>query len=77
MHDKKSKHRLHLDDAILECFSTLSPKCRDEELEDLAYFVLDLFQMHGAQVAASEIDMDQVHSLCCVPSFVAHADHSL
>lgn len=68
MHDKRSKSRLHLDDAILECFSTLSPKCRDEELEDLAYFVLDLFQLHGAQVAASEIDIDQVFTLRCDPS---------
>lgn len=60
MQDKRDKRRLHIDDAILECFSTLSPKCRDEELEDLAYFVLDLFQLHGAQVAISEVDIDQL-----------------
>lgn len=60
MHDKRNKQHLHLDDTLLECFATLSPKCRDEELEDLAYFVLDLFQLHGAQVAVSEIDVDQL-----------------
>ena len=48
------------DDAILECFSTLSPKCRDEELEDLAYFVLDLYQFHGVPVAIAEVDIVQV-----------------
>lgn len=60
IHEKRDKQRLHVDDALLECFSSLSPKCRDEELEDLAYFVLDLFQLHGAQVAVSEIDIDQL-----------------
>ncbi|KIO19106.1 hypothetical protein M407DRAFT_31256 [Tulasnella calospora MUT 4182] len=41
--DKKSHLRLRLDDSIVECFSNLSPKCRDEEFEDLIYFlVVDL-----------------------------------
>jgi separase len=75
MHDKKFKNRLHLDDVVLECFSTLSPKCRDEELEDLAYFVLDLFQLHGAQVAVSEIDMDQVLTLYCGLFFCPSYQH--
>jgi separase len=48
------------DDAILECFSTLSSKCRDEELEDLVYFVLDLYQFHGVPVAIAEVDIVQV-----------------
>ena len=48
------------DDAILECFSTLSPKCRDEELEDLVYFVLDLYHFHGVPVAIAEVDIVQV-----------------
>ncbi len=68
IHDKKSGSHLRLDDSILKCFSSLSPKCRDEELEDLAYFVLDLFQLHGAQVASSEIDVDQVRSNWMNPS---------
>ena len=49
-----------LDDAMIECFSTLSPKCRDEELEDLVYFILDLYQFHGVPVAIAEVDIDQV-----------------
>lgn len=60
MHERRNKQRLHIDDALLDCFASLSPKCRDEELEDLAYFVLDLFQLHGAHVAVSEIDIDQL-----------------
>ncbi|KAI0824951.1 peptidase family C50-domain-containing protein [Trametes gibbosa] len=58
--EKKPKSRVGLDDGLLECFSTLPPSCRDEELEDLVYFVLDLYQFHGVPVAISEVDMDQV-----------------
>lgn len=49
-----------LDDCIVKCFSTLSPKCRDEELEDLVYFILDLYQFHGVPIAIAEVDIDQV-----------------
>ncbi|KAJ3501675.1 hypothetical protein NLJ89_g9230 [Agrocybe chaxingu] len=49
-----------LDDAMVKRFSTLSPKCRDEELEDLIYFVLDLYQFHGVPIAIAEVDIDQV-----------------
>ncbi|KAI0634651.1 peptidase family C50-domain-containing protein [Trametes polyzona] len=58
--EKKPKSRIGLDDGLLECFSTLPPNCRDEELEDLVYFILDLYQFHGVPVAISEVDMDQV-----------------
>jgi separase len=58
--ERKQKTRIRLDDNLLECFSTLSPKCRDEELEDLVYFILDLYQFHGVPVAISEVDIDQV-----------------
>ena len=58
--DKKLKSRINLDDGLLECFSALPPTCRDEELEDLIYFVLDLYQFHGIPVATSEVDIDQV-----------------
>ncbi|KAG8988816.1 hypothetical protein FRB93_003969 [Tulasnella sp. JGI-2019a] len=57
---KRKKSNIRVDDAILECFSTLSPKCRDEEIEDFIYFVLDLYQLHGAPVALAEVDIDQV-----------------
>ena len=58
--DKKPKIDVGLDDGLLECFSALPPSCRDEELEDLVYFILDLYQFHGIPVAASEVDVDQV-----------------
>ncbi|KAM6503193.1 cysteine peptidase C50 [Amanita muscaria] len=55
-----SPSELTLADELVECFSTLSPKCRNEELEDLIYFVLDLYQFHGIRVAIAEIDMTQL-----------------
>ncbi|KAI0029237.1 peptidase family C50-domain-containing protein [Vararia minispora EC-137] len=58
--DKKQKTRVCIDDPLLQCFSMLSPKCRDEELEDLVYFILDLYQFHGVSVAIAEVDVDQV-----------------
>jgi len=58
--DKKRAARLKLDDSLVECFASLSPKCRDEELEDLVYFILDLYQFYGLHIALSEIDIDQV-----------------
>jgi separase len=57
---KKQSTRMHIDSPLLECFSRLSPKCRDEELEDLVYFILDLYQFHGVQVAIAEVDVDHV-----------------
>ncbi|EIW70220.1 hypothetical protein TREMEDRAFT_29861 [Tremella mesenterica DSM 1558] len=55
-----SKHQVHLDDALLECFITLSSKSRDEEIEDLVYFILDIYQFHGVPVALAELDIDQI-----------------
>jgi separase len=60
MQDKKQNSSIHLTDALLECFSSLSQKCRDEELADLVYFVLDLYQFHGVPIATAEVDIDQV-----------------
>ncbi|KAL6306065.1 peptidase family C50-domain-containing protein [Sparassis latifolia] len=60
LQDKKQKTRVRLDDALTECFAELPPHCRDEELEDLVYFVLDLYQFHGVPVAIAEVDVDQV-----------------
>jgi separase len=48
------------DDAVLESFSTPSPKRRDKELEDLEYFILDLYQFYGVPVAITEVDIVQV-----------------
>ncbi|CAL1698705.1 unnamed protein product [Somion occarium] len=58
--DKKQLAGIRLSNTLLECFSALSPTCDSEELEDIAYFVLDLYQFHGVPVASSEIDIDHV-----------------
>lgn len=52
--------QMTLDDPILKCFSTLSPKCKDEELEDLIYFILDLYSFHGVPVAIAEVNILQL-----------------
>jgi separase len=59
-HLPQSFTQVRLDDALLRCVSTLSPKCRDEELEDLIYFILDLYQFHGVAVPISEVDVTQI-----------------
>jgi len=56
----KKGARARLDTALLECFATLSSKCKDEEIEDLVYFILDIYQFHGVPVALAELDIDQV-----------------
>jgi separase len=58
--DKKQKQLPCLSDVLLDCFSSLSPKCREEELEDLLFFILDLYSFHGIPVAIADIDVDQV-----------------
>ena len=58
------KSRVELDDALLECFTALSSKCKDEEAEDLVYFILDIYQFHGVPVALAELDIDQVSCAC-------------
>jgi separase len=58
--DKKQLSQVRLDDGLLECLATLPPKSRDEELEDLIYFILDLYQFHGIPVAIAEVDIDQL-----------------
>ncbi|TCD70963.1 hypothetical protein EIP91_000870 [Steccherinum ochraceum] len=52
-----------LSDALLETFANLSPTAPAEELEDLAYFILDLYAFHGGPqmgVVVAEVDMDQL-----------------
>ena len=56
---KKMNSKIKLDDSLLECFSTLQSDCKDEELEDLIYFVLDIHGFQGIQLALAEIDIDQ------------------
>lgn len=56
----QAPNQMTLDDPILKCFSTLSPKCKDEELEDLIYFILDLYSFHGVPVAIAEVNILQL-----------------
>ena len=60
MKGRKQKDAVHLNDALLECFASLSPKCRDEEIADLVYFILDLYQFSGTPIAVAEVDVDEV-----------------
>ncbi|KAI6117301.1 peptidase family C50-domain-containing protein [Pisolithus croceorrhizus] len=48
-----------LSEPFLNCLASLPTSCKDEELEDLLCFMLDLYQLHGVPVAISEIDIDQ------------------
>ncbi|KAJ3553303.1 hypothetical protein NM688_g3687 [Phlebia brevispora] len=59
LRDKRQKTFVQMEDSLVECFSSLSPQCRDEELEDVVYFILDLYQFHGVPVATAEVDVDQ------------------
>lgn len=61
----KKGARAELNNELLECFATLSSKCRDEEIEDLVYFILDMYQFHGVPVALAELDIDQVNFFHC------------
>lgn len=58
--DTRRGASIRLNDTLLSCFATLSSKCKDEEIEDLVYFVLDLYQFHGIAVALAELDFDQI-----------------
>jgi separase len=51
---------MSLDDSLIECFSALSPNCRTEELEDIIYFILDMYQFRGIPVAIAEVDISLV-----------------
>ncbi|KAF8708110.1 Peptidase family C50, partial [Rhizoctonia solani] len=83
----KTSARPKLDKSLLDCFSSISPKCRDEELEDLAYFILDLYQLHGISIALSDVDIDTLvvdlrnaleeHALKTVPRPTQIEDHHM
>lgn len=52
-----------LDSRVLDLFIDLGPLDADESLEvleDLLYFVLDIYQFHGESIAYDEIDIDQM-----------------
>jgi separase len=58
--ERRTKSHIKFDDNLIECFSTLSPKCQDEEIEDLVYFILDLYQFHGVAVEISDVPVDLI-----------------
>lgn len=49
-----------LDPDVLNCLATLSPKSKEQEIEDLVYFILDLHQLSGQPVAIAEVDIEQL-----------------
>ncbi|EPY49886.1 separase/separin [Schizosaccharomyces cryophilus OY26] len=57
------ENSIEMSHGILELFITLGkPDNEDVEklLEDLLYFVLDIYQFHGVQFAYDEVDIDQI-----------------
>jgi len=60
-HEKKfKKTKFKFESCLLELFATLPANCRDEELEDVVYFILDLYHFHGVQISSADIDVDVV-----------------
>ncbi|GAA6018536.1 hypothetical protein JCM11491_006438 [Sporobolomyces phaffii] len=57
--DKKST-RFKLNDAIVECVAALPATSREEDLEDLFFFMTEAFQFSGVPVSCDETDVDQV-----------------
>lgn len=52
--------RFKVDDAVLECLAALPATSREEDLEDLFYFMAESFQYSGVPLACDETDVDQV-----------------
>ncbi|BGP62219.1 separin protein [Rhodotorula toruloides] len=52
--------RFKLDDAILECLAALPATSREEDLEDMFYYMAESFQFSGVPLASDETDVDQV-----------------
>jgi len=57
--DKRST-RFKLEDSIVECLAALPSTAREEDLEDLFYFMAESFQFSGVPLACDETDVDQV-----------------
>ena len=57
---KAQKAKLKLESSILSLFASLPPSCKDEELQDIIYFILDLYHFHGFPIAVEEVDLDAV-----------------
>lgn len=57
--EKKGAPPAHIDMVLIECFSSLSLRSRDEELEDFIYFFLDLYHSTGHRVFLSDLNIDE------------------
>ncbi|BGP39728.1 separin protein [Rhodotorula kratochvilovae] len=57
--DKRST-RFRVEDSIVECLAALPSTSREEDLEDLFYFMAESFQFSGVPLACDETDVDQV-----------------
>lgn len=62
-HDRGKTPRVKLVDHIVQCFATLGSTAKEQEYEDLVYFVLDLHGFYGAPVALAELDIDEVRCM--------------
>ncbi|GAA5910865.1 separase [Sporobolomyces salmoneus] len=58
--NEKKSTRFKLNDAIVECVAALPATSREEDLEDLFFFMTEAFQFSGVPVACDETDVDQV-----------------
>lgn len=58
--DKAKVNRVRLQSSVIECFSSLSSKSDEQEIEDLVYYLLDLYLYNGVPVALAELDIEQV-----------------
>lgn len=59
-HQKKSSPPTRPEETVLELFALLPANCKDEELEDIIYFILDAYQLSGHQVFLSDIAIPDV-----------------
>jgi separase len=57
---KTSTKSLSLSRTVLECFASLSHTCEDEELEDLAYVILDIYSIKGYYLRDEKTDIQKV-----------------
>ncbi|CAG8608704.1 16617_t:CDS:2, partial [Acaulospora colombiana] len=45
---------------VLECFVSLSPDCKTEDLEDLVYVIMDIYSLRGHHVDGEKIDVQKI-----------------
>lgn len=58
--DMREVNLVQISDPIVECFATMSSKSEDEEVEDLVYVVLDVYNFNGIPIDTEELDFARV-----------------